>query len=587
MMKIQHLHIQNFQGARAVDLPITTPAVLFCGPNGAGKSSVGEAIKLAIAGSVERVSKKKDYEALVSEGAKSAQIIVDTDAGQFSVKLPAGKRSGAEATPALAISLDGQQFAKMEDAQRRSFLFHLCGVKTDREAVAARMTARGLEQAKVDAVMPLLRSGFAAAHTEAQTKATEARGAWKAITGENYGVQKAQTWGPPATPTYDAKAHERALQAEQDQRMEVERLIGLQSARAQWERTERANQERAEALREKVATRERVQSKLALDRAELAAWEPKLAAVQAAAAPRVGLVHDLARAVQFLIEVYGGELYEHADVLSRYEAEYGRLAATTEHDDKLAAKLDEYERAVALYRSAVANGERDLAAIEAAQAELAQLAERAKTEAPAPVDDKEVADARAKHTQLRDEITRIAAAQVAAKNAGELVGRASQHHRDVSAWSAIAEALAPDGIPGELLAAALGPFNAALAKTAQLAGWQAVVVGADMSVSYGGRAYPLLSESEQWRVDAMVAQVVATMSGTGLLLLDRMDVIQPGARGDVLGWIEDLTMSGQIATAILCATLKAPPDLGDHWAVHWIERGEAALPQREALGVAA
>ena len=62
-----------------------------------------------------------------------------------------------------------------------------------------------------------------------------------------------------------------------------------------------------------------------------------------------------------------------------------------------------------------------LAAIEAAQAELAQLAERAKTEAPAPVDDKEVADARAKHTQLRDEITRIAAAQVAAKNAGELV----------------------------------------------------------------------------------------------------------------------------------------------------------------------
>lgn len=44
-MKLTHITAQNYLGARAVDLTLTTPVTILAGKNGAGKSSLQEAIR--------------------------------------------------------------------------------------------------------------------------------------------------------------------------------------------------------------------------------------------------------------------------------------------------------------------------------------------------------------------------------------------------------------------------------------------------------------------------------------------------------------------------------------------------------------
>src|SRR5690606_38738123 len=68
------------------------------------------------------------------------------------------------------------------------------GVQFSGKVVAEKMIDRGASEAKVNEVLPMLRSGFPAAMEAAKDKAKEARGGWKATTGETYGSAKAETW---------------------------------------------------------------------------------------------------------------------------------------------------------------------------------------------------------------------------------------------------------------------------------------------------------------------------------------------------------------------------------------------------------
>lgn len=127
-----------------------------------------------------------------------------------------------------------------------------------------------------------------------------------------------------------------------------------------------------------------------------------------------------------------------------------------------------------------------------------------------------------------------------------------------------------------MIAEALDPLNARLAEHAALAQWQPPRIGADMAITVGGRLFGLLSESERWRADALLAVTIAQLSGLRLVVLDRLDVLDATGREDALFWLSDVAEAGQIDTAIVLATLKAAPPsqaLPTHIASHWIDRG--------------
>lgn len=609
-MKLHHITISNFLGARDVQIDTAAPVTLVCGPNGSGKSSVRDALDLALTGALHRVALKKDAGDLVTEGAQKASVSV---AGQdLAVEVAisaAGKlaRSGAsvDALPALLpYVLDGQRFARgLTPDGRRQFLFGLMGVQVDGAAVAKRLDARGCHAGRVAHVLPSLRSGFDAACSEARGRATMARGAWKAITGEAYGSQKAEGWranvpgqavdGEPTDPAL-LKACDAALESWQ-------RSIGAATA----ERERRAGlQRRLPDLQATADLLPRRRTKLTADEAELAEVQAQLQRTReaAGAAPRVGLIHDLAASLSAMLgALFDGDeegLFGHApevdtarDALARYESEHGKPGATG-GDPEARAKLPALQQAAALCERTVANSRRDVDAAQRSAAEVATITEDlAQPMADTSEAEAQIAQLKAERASIVARIDAAASAKRAHEAALRKTAEAAGHHADVQAWEQIAEALAPSGIPAELLSEALTPLNDALRGHAESAQWPCVAVEADMTVTAEGRAYALLSESEQWRADAMLAAAIAQLSDVRLLVLDRFDVLDGQGRRAALYWLDDLAQAGDIDTALVFGTLaRAPSGLPDNVRAVWIEGGRASAVAADlvrALEVAA
>jgi hypothetical protein len=593
-MKITRITAEGFLGARSVSVETRQPIQLFAGANGAGKSSVRDAVALALTADLGRVSLKKDAGQLVHSQAQHALCeVVDADGDTWAVTITsAGKiadsQKGREADPVLGYVLDAQRFARLDATARRAFLFGLMGVKADAVSVRQRLVAKGCDGALVDRVLPMLRSGFPAAHDEAKSKATAAKGAWRAVTGETFGSEKAKTWRA-AVPAYDpgvGKALATELQHADVALEQWQRQIGGLAAQQQ----HRAGlQAKLPGLQEQAARTDRLKAKLAADNAQLQHWDAELKRVRAAAAggvvERVGLVHDLAKAVNGLLVL--GNVDRDSVVgmqanraLASYVAEHGPVVGTQaagQVDHEARAKLPEVEKAHALMTSSVANTQRDLTAAERAAAEvqttLAELAE--------PFDGAALEAARAQVETLKTQRAEVVKKLDAQKSVKALVDAAdkktadaSAHAADVAVWDAIAQALAPDGIPAELLAEALGPINDRLAQSAADAQWPAVNIAPDMFVAYGARPYGLCSESEQWRADAMVAEAIAHISGARLLVLDRFDVLDLPGRADLIAWLDVLADNGEIDTALIFGTLKAlPSSLPATFGAHWLAAG--------------
>lgn len=590
-MKIAGLYVSHFLGLAAVDLRTTQAVQLFAGSNGAGKSSLRDAVALALTADLGRVSLKKEAPELIRDGADLAVVqVTDDDGDEYRVSINrSGKvtdsHSGRDTGAVLAYVLDAQRVAGLAQAERRAFMFQLMGLKTDPASVKERLTARGCDAARVERIAPLLRSGFDAAAKEAKAKATEAKGAWRAATGETYGSEKGKTWRA-TVPAYDAAAAQRA--ATELTHLDVaceqwQRQVGALQAEESRRATLRA---KLPALREHALRIDRITTKLAVDEAGLAEQELALHGCQLAAggAPRVGLVHDFARAVSAVLPEWPSAEQNSAgwqqlrDALDSYETEFGKVGASG-GDAEARSRLPEIKAGRDMLASAVAHDKRDLAAAQQAKAEADAIdAELAET-----FDAAGLADARAKVDEFKAQRVALVAkleafrsVKAAIDAADAKTKTAGQHHADVVAWDALADALGPDGIPAEMLAEALGPMNERLAQSAADTDWPTVVLDADMAITAGGRAYRLLSESERWRVDAVLAEAIAHLSGWRLLVLDRFDVLDLAGRSQLLGWLDTLADAGEIDTALVFGTLKAlPAGLPETIGATWIENGVA------------
>lgn len=598
-MKIDHLFVQSFLGVVSVDVDTRQPVQLFCGPNGAGKSSLRDGIALALTADLGRVSLKKDAGQLVRTGDSQAICEVrDADGEAWAVTINAAGKiadsmKGRQADPALPYVLDAQRFAQLDATERRAFLFGLMGVKLDGAAVAAKLAARGCDAAKAARIAPMLRAGFPAAAEDAKSQATAAKGAWRAITGETYGAVKAASWKAPAVEfsPQAMEAAQRSLAAVDASITQAQGNLGSLESIGKTVADARA---KVGALKETAALLVRRQVKLQHDEKALKEAQDALdsAAAKAGSAPRVGLVHDLARSVDALMQLGGVDRdsvvgMDALQALDDYETQHGSLNAAV-GDSTAQERLPALTQARDLLASAVRNSMRDVKASEEAASHVQLLEQQIAAAGQADtaaieVARKQLATAQAERKACTEAIDKLRTAKAAAEGAAQKTAQAAKHHADVEGWDAIAQALAPDGIPAELLAAALGPINARLAQSAADVQWPEVLIGADMAITYGGRQYSLISESEQWRADAMVAEAIATHSNWRLLLLDRFDCLDLQGRSDLIAWMDVLADAGEVDSVFLFGTLKAEPTgLPASIGTHWIDSGMAAQRLKEA-----
>lgn len=571
-MRLNKIEISNYAGARDVRLDLERPINLICGPNGAGKSSCMEAIRHALTGLSTRVLLKKSFHDLVTEGADSGFASVHCADGEASVVLPGGAVHATCSVNAGALPLvfGASSFAGLDANDRRTFLFDLMGLKTDGPAVRQRLLAKGCDTAKIEAVAPFLRAGFDAAQKEAQGKARECKASWKTTTGgEAYGSVKAASWAA-AKPEVDTAGLDQAradlAAVENEIEAETKRLGELQGRARQ-----RAEQQgKLNGLREKAGMYARIADKLARDEAGLKELEEKVETTRAKAGmkPEQNTAPHPCPHCGGMLLIRDGKPEEwHEETLPHYDTE-------------AAAALPEYERALKLMQNAVANGKRDLAAADTAARTLKELDE----ETGEPDDgadhigalEQRIAAIKHHRGNHQAAIRLIEEADRRVAEADEKTARAAALHLDVQAWEAIADALAPDGIPGEMLAEALEPINDRLARSALDSEWPRIEIQPDMTIlaALHERPYALLSESEKWRADAMIAEAIAHLSGVRLLVLDRFDVLDLKGREDLLVWLDILAQDGEIDTALIFGTLKGlPAQLPETVEAFWIDGG--------------
>ncbi|HHH9375086.1 TPA: AAA family ATPase [Pseudomonas aeruginosa] len=573
-MRITKLEITNFQGLRHAALDVSAPVLLVAGHNGAGKSSLLDAISHAFTGKPGRVAQKQHIGQLITEGAKKGEARVEwlDESGEVQacgVALPSGKGSPLADSPFLPFVLDASRFAALDAKDRRRVLFDLTGASASPAEVSKRLEAKGIDLALFEKVKPLLRSGFPAAVEQAKAYASESRGAWKAITGENYGSEKANGWEPEAPPVIvseeELESARAELQATAQDMDEAQQTLGS-SKRAHADAQARAS--RIAALRETAALADRRRNKLATDEANQDEWSEKVMAAEAAASGEPAHQPLTCPHCQGAVDLQAGQLVPHQPP--------AKVA-----DPEAAKRLEEYRGYLASAQRAVANSQRDLKESEDAAAQAAALeAETAQAPSAEAIANGEQAinELRQARDRQQAKVQSLQEAFNAAAQRQDVIKQAARFHAEVCAWSALADALSPTGIPAEILAEAIGPVNDTLKRLAGIAGWSPVEISADIDVTFGARLYGLLSESERWRCDTTIALAIATISGLRLGLLDRLDVLDVPARTrQAMKLFQSLAVGGEIDTLIVAGTLKEPMAKTPEWLqAVWINAGQLA-----------
>lgn len=544
-MRIVNLAVSNFLGVSAVTLIPREPVVVVTGGNGAGKTSLYQAIKLALLDDLPRIDLKRDAGELVrggaGKGAVTAIVMEGEDSTPFSIVLPSRVRDGAlialEECDALRICLDPAALLALAPPDRAKLALELSGVSMTADAIAARLGAHGVVEDVVAALRPLLVLGFDKCVAHAKEEAAQARGEWRGVTGETYGSLKAAGWTPgPAGQVPDAPVQLGA--AVEKHSTAVAALAGLEAAR------------KAREAYDRQATADK----------DLAPQAPALRAKVASLRP-------------------AAEAYVEPTTLECPKCNESLVLA----DGKLAVFIPAPHPTVkpatkAKARSELTVAERELAAAEAAVARLAAPVELAMN----PTDN-ELQDARECVTIAADLLRSVNHAQEAYARAvaevakvQERADKAAAAHAKVVAWEAAATALSPAGIPSELMAAAMAPMRAALkavCASGAVQGWPLPEMADDGNVSAWGRPWQLLSESEQYRVAAVLAAAIASLSGVSMIVLDRGDVLEPAERANLLEWLMDLTDAGHLEQAWVFMTTKQCLKGGDGFETHWLDNG--------------
>ncbi|MBH4535534.1 AAA family ATPase [Pseudomonas aeruginosa] len=579
-MRITKLEITNFQGLRHAALDVSAPVLLVAGHNGAGKSSLLDAIAMAFNGQPRRVSLKKEMDKLITEGAKKGEARVEwlDESGEVQacgVALPSGKGSPLADSLFLPYVLDASLFAGLKADDRRKLLLSLTGASASPAEVAKRLEAKGIDLVLFEKVKPLLRSGFPAAVEQAKAYASEARGAWKAVTGENYGSDKANGWEPEllATVVTEDQVAEagKNLQLLEDDLAEAQQTLGA-SKRAHADAQARAS--RIAALRETAALADRRRNKLATDEDNQDEWSEKVMAAEAAASGEPAHQPLTCPHCQGAVDLQAGQLVPHQPP--------AKVA-----DPEAAKRLEEYRGYLASAQRAVANSQRDLKESEDAAAQAAALeAETAQAPSAEAIANGEQAinELRQARDASRAKLVALQEALEAATQREASIAKAQAAHQDVVAWTGMVDALSPTGIPAEILADAIGPVNELLQRLSGTAGWSPVQISADIDVTFGGRLYGLLSESERWRCDATLALAIAKLSGLRLALLDRFDVLDiPARTQQAMKLFQSLAAGGEIDTLIVAGTLKEPMAKTPEWLqAVWIDAGQLVDQKHQA-----
>jgi hypothetical protein len=560
-MKITSISVSNYIGLKDFNLKPTKKVLIVAGFNGAGKSSLAEGIRHALLGDYARVNFKKDLYQFLNEDAAAGFAIVDTTLGEFGVSLPSGDVAGESVllSPALPFCLSPEKFAESSTDDRRKALFNLMGIKVSADEISRRLALKNADKSMIDAIRPYLSGGFKPAEKQAAEMARDEKANWRAITGESWGDKKADGWKAFIPVMLEVDADKIAI-AEIEEKLAAENrdLGGLLEKQKTASKSQSAPKiENIEELRKKAAGFAQIQDdlnaaiKLHLDLAD----EYSAISIPSSRHENIASCPHCAGVVKIEglnLSIYENDAYskELADAKTKERAaKKVEMDAAVEKSAKLKTALAEADAAAVM-----------LAALEDATENVGEAIDFV-----ALINEK-----RAKIQSLSDQVGSLRQLQKdneerirAIKEAEMKIEGAAKINLAIKSWLLIADALSPEGIQNDLLSEALDPFNKELEKIANDSGWMKVRVNEAMEIDVDRQPYYLRSESEKWRADAMIAAAFAKISKSGLLILDRFDVLDLASRSKMMAWLAKSDLDQVIALGTMKAQIASIPDFAE------------------------
>ncbi len=568
-MRINKISSFGNVAVRNAEIDLRSPVALICGSNRAGKTSLRNGIVHALTGKTDAVSLKKDWPLLINKHDNNliGYTLVNFDDDKTAcINLHNGVHElKAPLHSALPYVLNPALFGSSTPDERRSFLFNLGNLRSDGAEVKEKLLARKCDAAKIEMIAPFLRSSFDNAEKHAQENVKQARANWKAITGETYGSLKAENWKATVPEVDEAKKRELEADLEftEKELEQANQKLGAAQAEANGSKARNSEIVRLRETAEKV---DRIRTKLDNDRQQVAMWTVKVEDTRRLA------MGSKPGAVSCACPSCGTELiFDGKKLIERGGDLHG--------DEYSSVKLPEYENTLKMLRNAVVNGERDLAAAMAASEQLAMI--ESKDNAAVPAEDidalnKRVAILKESRKQFTIDLEAINKNARLAADATEKTKKAARHHADVLTWDLIASSLAPDGIPSEMLGAALKPINARIAASVAALNFPGKVhIRDDVTIMEDDeKLYSLSSKATRLLIDSMIAEAISHVSGIRFFMVDEFDLLDLPSRSAYLGWLIDLAENKEIDTAIIFGTLKQPPtNLPPVISVHWLQDG--------------
>ena len=593
-MKIQTIDIKNFLALEQVTLNIQAPINIIAGANEAGKSSIRDAIQWCLTGQARGLKTHQDQAYLIRQGAKAAEVTITLADGQAitrkkTPKTPAGVTGPVPDDQVMAsILCDPLTFLSLPDDKRREILFRLIpGLNPTGEEIFQKLKVMILDFDPGSAVpheMATLAAskGFNATEAEAITRrriAKRVRDEAKVEEPENRATIGGTEYILPDIKEEEVKDGIATLRATRDKLLKKRGKVEAQTDKLPEMELELAAMEEnlpTPPPPEEVETlvkylninRPILENLIAANEAPESGTADQLWPEACPAFPASGLACPRFGAVA----IPGAPPPDTAKV-EKLKAD---LNEQQEEVDRLGAELK-----VAQDREKAFNEFQE--SYQKLSDKIAKLKEQQEqATATAQLDQKiAVLDARMKTGYellgaVRDFWRKKEAAEAA-------IAKVAQAEKEITLYDALAKALAPDGIPSQLIAEALEPFNKKLylASSYLFPEYEdsPLVLTQDLEV-YRSSPYACLSKSARYRAGICFQYVLATLAGARLLMIDEADILDPVNRAQLIDFL--LAVRQDFDTILVFATSDhADPSPVPEIQVWWLEEGKIRLVMPE------
>ncbi|PIU53314.1 MAG: hypothetical protein COS90_06785 [Deltaproteobacteria bacterium CG07_land_8_20_14_0_80_60_11] len=592
-MKITSISIKNILGLEALELALTAPINLIVGENESGKSSLRDSIQWCLTGQARGLKTHQDQAYLIREGAKAAEVTISLGdsraiARKKTPKTPASVTGPVPGDQVMAgILCDPLTFLSWPDDKRREILFRLIpGLNPTAGEIAKRLSLAcdelkegPLGKCILDLAKLAASKGFKDAENEAVTRrriAKRVRDDAKVEDPETRATIGGKVFILPDIQQAEVQAGIDTLRAKRDDLLKKRGKVEAQTDKLPEIESELAAMEENLPEPPDPEEIEKLDNALKINRPIL---EKLIAANKALETGKADQVWPA------MCPVFSGT------GLVCPKAGTVAVPGTPSPDpakvEKLRADLKEQQEEVATLETelkAAQNQQVDFDLFQAAHQELSAKVEKlnsqkANSEATAVLEQQIVAlDARIKIGYdllgaVRDFWSKKEAAESAA-------AKRTEAGKEIVLYDVLAKALTPSGIPSQLIAAALEPFNKRLyfASSYLFPEYEdgPLVLTQDLKVYRGTTPYAILSKSASYRAGICFQYALATLSGARLLMFDEADILDPVNRGQLIDFL--LAVHRDFDTILVFATSDhADPSLAPEIQVWWLEEGRISM----------